>query len=63
VVEAIEEINNERNVTLLLVEQNVAAAATVSDRNYLIDEGQIVAEVSTERLREDTELRQDYLGL
>lgn len=63
VVETIEEINEEREVTVLLVEQNVAAAAAVADRNYILDEGRIVAEVSTERLREDEELRQNYLGL
>ncbi len=63
VVDAIEEINQERDVTVLMVEQNVAATAAVSDRNYILDEGQIVAEVSTERLREDEELRQRYLGV
>jgi branched-chain amino acid transport system ATP-binding protein len=63
VLDAIEEINADRNVTLLLVEQNVAAAARVADRNYILDEGEIVAEVSTDRLREDAELRQNYLGL
>jgi branched-chain amino acid transport system ATP-binding protein len=63
VVDAIEEINADRDVTVLLVEQNVAAAATVADRNYILDEGNIVAEVTTERLREDGELRKKYLGL
>jgi branched-chain amino acid transport system ATP-binding protein len=63
VVNAIEEINADRDVTVLLVEQNVAAAATVADRNYILDEGNIVAEVTTERLREDGELRKKYLGL
>ena len=63
VVEAIEEINEDRAVTVLMVEQNVAATVAVSDRNYVLDEGRIVAEVSTERLREDEEFRQRYLGV
>ncbi|MCU4800802.1 amino acid/amide ABC transporter ATP-binding protein 2, HAAT family [Halomicrobium zhouii] len=59
----IEEISQERNVTVLLVEQNVAVALAVADRHYILDEGRIVEVVSTERLREDETLRQEYLGV
>lgn len=59
----VEEINEERDVTILLVEQNVAVAMAVADRHYLLDEGRIVDEVDTERLREDEDLRQRYLGV
>jgi len=57
------EINAEGDVTVLFVEQNVAAAVAVADRHYILDEGHIVAEVGTERLRDDEELRQQYLGV
>lgn len=63
VEEAIEEINEERDVAVLMVEQNVAATLAVADRHYILDEGRIVDEVTTERLREDEELRQRYLGV
>ncbi len=59
----IADINEESDIAVLLVEQNVAAAVAVADRHYVIDEGRIVESVSTERLREDEELRQRYLGV
>jgi branched-chain amino acid transport system ATP-binding protein len=59
----IAEINDERDIAVLLVEQNVAAALAVADRHYVLDEGQIVEEVATERLRSDEQLRQTYLGV
>ena len=59
----VEDINAERDVAVLLVEQNVAVAMAVADRHYILDEGRIVDEVTTERLREDEELRQRYLGV
>jgi branched-chain amino acid transport system ATP-binding protein len=59
----IADINEEKGITVLMVEQNVAAAMAVADRHYVLDEGRIVAEVSTEQLREDADLRQSYLGV
>lgn len=61
--EIIAEINEEEGITILFVEQNAAMAMAVADRHYILDEGHIVAEVSTEELREDEELRQTYLGV
>lgn len=63
VEEAIQRINDERDVTVLIVEQNVAAAMAIADRHYILEEGHLVDEVTTERLREDDELRQEYLGV
>jgi branched-chain amino acid transport system ATP-binding protein len=48
---------------VLFVEQNAFSAMSVADRHYVIDEGRIVETVSTERLREDADLRQRYLGV
>ena len=59
----ITDINDERGITVLFVEQNVAAALAIADRHYVLDEGRIVAEVTGETLREDDELRQQYLGV
>lgn len=59
----IEEINAERDVSILLVEQNVAVALAVADRHYILEEGSIVDDVTTERLRDDEELRNQYLGV
>jgi branched-chain amino acid transport system ATP-binding protein len=59
----IETINADQNVTVLLVEQNVAVALAVADRHYILDEGHVVEEVTTKHLREDETLRQEYLGV
>jgi branched-chain amino acid transport system ATP-binding protein len=63
VEDTIQEINDERGVAVLMVEQNVAAALAVADRHYILEEGHIVDQVTTERLREDEQLRQRYLGV
>jgi len=54
---------NEEGTTVLLVEQNAAAAISIADRCYVIDRGQIVFEGSAEALRADDETRQRYLGV
>jgi branched-chain amino acid transport system ATP-binding protein len=59
----IKEINDEQDVSVLLVEQNVAVAMAVAERHYVLDEGEIVEQVSTAELREDEALRQEYLGV
>ena len=59
----IAEINAEQGITVLMVEQNVAAAMAVADRHYVLDEGRIVAQVSTQELKADAELRRTYLGV
>jgi branched-chain amino acid transport system ATP-binding protein len=53
----------EEGTTVLLVEQNAAAAIEISDRCYIIDMGEVVFEGSAEELREDKEARQEYLGV
>jgi branched-chain amino acid transport system ATP-binding protein len=57
------EINADQGITVLMVEQNVAAAMAVAERHYVLDEGRIVAQVSTTQLRENADLRQAYLGV
>jgi branched-chain amino acid transport system ATP-binding protein len=49
--------------TLLLVEQNFPMARVVSDRYYILDHGEVVSEGPMERLDEDQELKEKYLGV
>jgi branched-chain amino acid transport system ATP-binding protein len=49
--------------TILLVEQNAAAAITIADFCYVIDRGEIVFADEADVLREDDEVRQRYLGI
>ena len=57
------DINDQKGITVFFVEQNVAAAVAIADRHYVLDEGRIVDEVTSERIREDEEFRQRYLGV
>ena len=59
---AIQEINAE-GVTVLLVEQNVAAALEVARRAYVLEEGRIVAEGESQQLVSQPHIRKAYLGI
>jgi branched-chain amino acid transport system ATP-binding protein len=48
-------------LTVLLAEQNVRSALRLSDRGYIIDDGEIRYHGSIEQLREDEEVRKKYL--
>jgi len=48
--------------TLVLVEQNAAAAFRVAARGYVLDRGEVVVEGSIETLREDPRVHSAYLG-
>ena len=50
-------------VTILLVEQNAAAALAVADRAYVIETGRIAHEGTGSALAEDPRVREAYLGV
>jgi branched-chain amino acid transport system ATP-binding protein len=54
---------NQRGLTILLVEQNVAVSLKLSDRAYVLENGRIVMSGSGESLLHDDRVRQAYLGL
>lgn len=54
---------SEEGTTVLLVEQNAAAAIKIAERCYIVDQGEIVYEGASEDLRADEETRQRYLGV
>jgi branched-chain amino acid transport system ATP-binding protein len=49
--------------TILLVEQNFRFAATVADRYYVMEHGQVVEHFAAEELEENTEKLHAYLGV
>jgi branched-chain amino acid transport system ATP-binding protein len=53
----------ERGLTILLVEQNVAASLKIADRAYVLENGRIAASGSGVELLNDDRVRQAYLGL
>ena len=58
----IRQINQEDNVTVLLVEQNASLALSVSHFGYVLETGRVVIAETAARLREDETVRRSYLG-
>ena len=54
---------NERGMTILLVEQNVAVSLKISSRAYVLENGRVVMSGSGDALLHDERVRQAYLGL
>ena len=50
-------------MTILLVEQNLAAALEIATRGYVIETGQVKLQGTAQQLREDPKIRSAYLGL
>jgi branched-chain amino acid transport system ATP-binding protein len=50
-------------MTILLVEQNLAAALEIADRGYVIETGQVKLQGSAAELNNDPKIRAAYLGL
>jgi branched-chain amino acid transport system ATP-binding protein len=53
----------DKGVTVLLVEQNVSTTLKISDRAYVLEQGHIVMEGSSQDLRKNEHVRTAYLGL
>lgn len=62
VIDIVDDLN-ERGITVLLVEQNVHVALELADRNYVIDQGEIVWEGTSEALEESRAVLDRYLGV
>ncbi|HYL91054.1 MAG TPA: ABC transporter ATP-binding protein [Burkholderiales bacterium] len=54
---------NQRGLTILLVEQNVAVSLKISQRAYVLENGRIVMSGTGAELLHDDRVRQAYLGL
>jgi branched-chain amino acid transport system ATP-binding protein len=62
IFEKIVEINRERRITILLVEQNANLALEISSYAYALETGHIVMEGESRKLRTDPQLKATYLG-
>lgn len=62
-VEAAIDRIHEQGTTILLVEQNAVAAIELADRCYVLDQGEIVFDGSSEELDADEETKERYLGV
>ena len=59
----IHRINTERNMSMLLVEQNAKAALGIAHHGYVMENGKIVMDGPAEQLRDNEDIREFYMGL
>jgi len=59
--EALKELNQE-GTTILLVEQNARMALQFAKRGYVLENGSLVLEGSSEELLDNPEVKKAYLG-
>ena len=52
-----------RGMTVMLVEQNVAASLRLADRAYVLENGSVVLSGPGSELLGDSRIKQAYLGL
>ena len=59
----IQRINQEERVSILLVEQNARLALSIASHGYVMENGRIVLDDSVEKLKQNADVREFYLGL
>jgi branched-chain amino acid transport system ATP-binding protein len=62
IFEKIVEINRERGITILLVEQNAKRALGISHFGYVLETGRIILQDDSAALRENPQVKSAYLG-
>ena len=63
IAEIVVRLNEEQDVTVLLVEQNAKMALGVSSYGYIMESGRVVMEDTTARLSASTDVQEFYLGM
>jgi len=59
----IKELNHKEQLSFLLVEQNALAALDVSEYAYVMENGRIVLDGTSEKLMDNEDIREFYFGL
>ena len=62
IFDIVKRINRERGVSILVVEQNAHVALKTADYGYILEVGRIVMEGSCDRLIEQDDIKEFYLG-
>ena len=63
VVDLISSIREEDGVSILIVEQNASVALEVADYGYVLENGRIVLDGSSDDLKNDPDIQEFYLGI
>jgi len=59
----IRNLKDEQKLTVVLVEQNATLALAIADHGYVMESGRIVLEGPAESLRQNSDIKEFYLGL
>jgi len=59
----VKRINHEDKTSVLLVEQNAMAALSIAEYGYVIENGKVVLDGTADKLKENEDIREFYLGL
>jgi branched-chain amino acid transport system ATP-binding protein len=59
----VQRLNQQEQLTVLLVEQNATMALRIADHGYVMENGRIVLEGTGDSLRENPDIKEFYLGL
>jgi branched-chain amino acid transport system ATP-binding protein len=59
----ITKLNKEEGISILLVEQNAKLALSVAPYAYVLENGRVVMDDTSEKLRENPDIKDFYLGL
>ena len=60
---AIQRMNQEKGLTILLAEQNVVRSLTIANRGYVLELGRVALEGESKSLKEDKAVVRSYLGM
>ncbi len=63
IFEIVERLNKEEGVTFLLAEQNTNIALRYAHHGYILESGRVVLDGSASELRENTDVKEFYLGI
>jgi len=63
IFEIIKKINSREKTSILLVEQNAKLALEMGDYGYVMENGRIVMDGPAEKLRDNEDIKEFYLGL
>ncbi len=63
IYEIVERLNKDEGVTFLLAEQNTNIALRYADHGYILENGRVVLEGKAAELRENTDVKEFYLGI
>lgn len=65
-IEEIQEIlfrlRDRKNIGILITDHNVAATLRITDRNYILVDGEIIAEGTSKEVADNNDVRKHYLG-